>query len=277
MRRYCLVLCLLIALSGAGCWRSGSGDVDANANTAGEALPAYSDADQALADGSRFLDEGEINKAIDALDQAAKLNPDLAEAWFKLGIAYGLAEKRDETIATEGVPSDETKKSKPNSEKAFEKAVSAYKKIIDANPEDDVAYYNMGRAYNKLGKDEDAARALKQAVKIKPDDSEYQTELGAMLIKLAQYQEAIAPLKKAVELDPENIRAQELLEDAEAGQKRVSYSSPSNANKNANSNSNSNTNTSSSNSSKPPDTNPTPPPPAPAPSRPKPSPSKPTT
>src|SRR5688572_27664596 len=130
MRRSCLVLFLFLALTGAGCWRSASGDADANANV-GEALPAYADADQALAGGTKFLDEGEIDKAIDALDQAVKLNPDLAEAWFKLGIAYGLAEKRDETIATEGIPSDEPKKSKPNSEKAFEKAVTAYKKIVD--------------------------------------------------------------------------------------------------------------------------------------------------
>ena len=276
MRRSCLVLCLLLALTSAACWRSSSGDANANANV-GDGVASYGDADQALAEGTKFLDEGEIDKAIDALDQAVKVNPDLAEAWFKLGIAFGLAEKRDETIATEGVPSDETKKPKQNSEKAFEKAVTAYKKIIDANPEDDVAYYNLGRAYNKLNKDEDAARALKQAVKIKPDDGEYQTELGAILIKLAQYQEATAPLKRALELDPENIRAQELLEDAEAGRKRVNYSSTpkDDANKNANSNSNANANTSGSNSAKPPDVKPSPTPAAPAPPRPRPSPSRP--
>ena len=271
MRSSCFFLCLLFALSGAACWRASSGDTDANANTSAGALQPYSDPNQALADGTKFLDEGEIDKAIDALDQAVKLNADLAEAWFKLGIAYGLAEKRDETIATEGIPSDETKKSKPNSEKAFEKAVTAYKKLIDANPDDHVAYYNLGRAYNKLNKDEDAAKALKQAVKIKPDDSEYQTELGAILIKLAQYQEAIAPLKKALELDPESIRALELLEDAEAGRKRVNYSSTPKDDANKGSNANSNANTGSSNTSKPPDVGPSPSPPAPAPPRPRPS------
>ena len=274
MRRSCLVLCLLLALTSAACWRSASGEADANANVA-EGQPAYADADQALATGTKFLDEGEIDKAIDALDQAVKANPDLAEGWFKLGIAYGLAEKRDETIATEGIPSDETKKTKPNSEKAFEKAVNAYKKIVDANPEDDVAYYNLGRAYNKLNKDEDAARALKQAVKIKPDDAEYQTELGAILIKLAQYQEATPPLKRALELDPENIRAQELLEDAEAGRKRVNYTSTPKDDTNKNTNSNTNSNPGASNITTPPITKPSPTPPPPAPPRPRPSPSRP--
>ena len=96
MRRSCLVLCLLLALTSAACSRNSSGDANANANV-GEGVASYGDAGQALADGTKFLDEGEIDKAIDALDQAVKVNPDLAEAWFKLGIAFGLAEKRDET------------------------------------------------------------------------------------------------------------------------------------------------------------------------------------
>jgi tetratricopeptide (TPR) repeat protein len=99
-----------------------------------------------------------------------------------------------------------------------------------------------------------------------PDDTEYQTELGAILIKLAQYHEAIAPLKKALELDPENIRAQELLEDAEAGRSRVNYSStPKDDKKPSNSNANSNSNSVTTSDNKLP-------PPTPAPNTPKPRP-----
>ena len=239
-------------LVSASCsWRASSDDTKQNANTAVD-LSQVSDADLALAEGNRFLDTGETDKAIDALSQAVKLNPDLAEGWFKLGIAYGLAEKRDQTLEktsdnTNGTNTESAKKpTKTNSEKAFEKAVAAYKKLIGANGNDDVAYFNLGRAYNKLNEDEDAAKALKQAVKLKPDDTEYQTELGAILIKLAQYHEAIPPLKKALELDPENIRAQELLEDAEAGRSRVNYSStPKEDKKKQDDNSNTNSNTSS--------------------------------
>ena len=110
---------------------------------------------------------------------------------------------------------------------------------------------------------------MKQAVKIKPDDTEYQTELGAILIKLAQYQEAIPPVKKALELDPENIRALELLEDAEAGRKRVNYSAtPKEDKKPSNSNTNSATN-----STSPGDKPPPPPGNAANPTKPRPSPS----
>ena len=258
-RSFLYVWIIFAAVCFAGCSRSAEpGELNSDSNTGLPQLVTYTDANQALADGNKFLDEGETDKAIDALSQAVKLDPNLAEAWFKLGIAYALAEKRDETLVeaneTESITApSKSAPPKPNSVKAFEKAVIAYKKLIDVNDEDDVAYYNLGRAYNKLNEDEDAAKALKQAVKLKPDDTDYQTELGAILIKLAQYQEAIAPLKKALELDPENIRAMELLEDAEAGRKRVNYTStPKEDKKGSNSNSNANPSASPADSKPPP-------------------------
>jgi Flp pilus assembly protein TadD len=263
MKRIVLLLCIAaVGIAGAGCSGStGSGEANQDAN-ASAPLDQYTDANVALADGTKFLDEGETDKAIDALNQAVKLNPDLAEAWFRLGVAYALAEMRDENLGkaneSEPTPSSKSPAPKANSVKAFEKAVAAYKRQIDVNSEDDAAYFNLGRAYNKLNEDEDAAKALRQAVKIKPDDTEYQTELGAILIKLAQYQEAISPLKKALELDPENIRAQELLEEAEAGRKRVNYTAtPKDDKKGSNTNTNTTTN-----STTPSDTRPPPPIPA---------------
>ncbi|HEX6123787.1 MAG TPA: tetratricopeptide repeat protein [Pyrinomonadaceae bacterium] len=279
MRGLLTLICMFVLLASAGCWGSAGTDesIQQNANAAYEPLPEYSDANVALADGTKFLDTGETDKAIDALNQAVKLNPDLAEAWFRLGIAYGLAEIRDKALAVTDAnttPSPTgTREVKKNSEIAFEKAVAAYKKIIEANEEDHAAYYNLGRAYNKLNEDEDAAKALKQAVKLYEDDTEYQTELGAILIKLAQYQEAVSALKKALELDPENIRAQELLEDAEAGRKRVSYSSTPKEEKKSG---NSNTTNSNAAPSPSPDSKLPPPTPVPSPAGPRPSPTRPT-
>lgn len=271
MRNLLLVLGLSVVLVSAGCLGRATTDANQNSNTATE-VPQFTDANLALAEGTNFLDTGETDKAIDALGQAVKLNPDLGEAWFKLGIAYALAEKRDETVETTSPePAPTGKKStKSNSEKAFEKAVASYKKIVAQNDQDHAAYFNLGRAYNKLNEDEDAAKALKQAVKLMPDDTEYQTELGAILIKLAEYHEAIAPLKKALELDPENIRAQELLEDAQAGRSRVSYSSTPKNTKTSNSNASSNSNTLTPSNNKVP-----PPTPAPTTQKPRPTPTKP--
>ena len=232
-----------------------------------DASGGFATATDALAEGTKLLDTGETAQAIDVLLQAVKMDPDLAEAYFKLGIAYSLIEKGDQTVETEPIgsttPDPKDKKAgekKKNSEKAFESAVEGYKKLIAKNKEDDTAYFYLGLSYNKLNEDEDAAKALKEAVRLKPDNAEYQIELGSILIKLAQYHEAVAVLKKALELDPESVDAQEKLEDAEAGRKRVDFAPPKkedkkpddgNSNVNANSSSPS-SNSSSSNTSKPP-------------------------
>ncbi len=206
-------------------------NVESNATNSVISPIEYSDANTALADGIKALDTGDTERAIEILNRAVELDPDLADAYFRLGIAHALIEFRDQITASESLestppPGDSDKKQKQEksrSEIAFEKAVAAYKKRINTNKEDHAAYYNLGRSYNKLNEDEDAAKALREAVKLNPDDTEYQTELGSILIKLAKYAEAEAALKKAIELDENNLEAVDLLERAEAGRKRVSF------------------------------------------------------
>jgi tetratricopeptide (TPR) repeat protein len=228
------ILLFAAALFAAGCsGGAGSENVNSAAQAQQPQPPAnpqeITDANIALAEGTRLFEYGDTDRAIEMLNRAVELDPDLAEAYFKLGVAYALVEARDASVVetqVEPTPAPEKgkeEKKKTRSEEAFEKAVEAYKKHLEANPEDDLAYFNLGRSYNKLNEDKEAAKALKEAVKLKPDDTEYQTELGAILVKLAEYAEAIPPLKKATDLDPENTRAIELLEDAEAGKRRIDY------------------------------------------------------
>jgi tetratricopeptide (TPR) repeat protein len=202
-----------------------------------EVVPTFTDAGEALAAGNKYLDENKTENAIEALKQATKLNPDLADAHFQLGIAYSLREKEDEILqrdTTEATPTPAPqRKAKKgtkevatiltNSDKSFENAAKAYEKIIKKNAKDDAAFFNLGRAYNKINLDKEAEKALRQAVKLKPEDSEYQTELGKILIKLASYDEAVTVLKKAVELDENNTQAIDSLEKAEAGKKRTNF------------------------------------------------------
>lgn len=265
-----LIGCLSLAFAGCGGAPTNTNSnavvaSNANANTAAVAdFSSITDASAALAEGKRLLDENQTETAIVALKRAVEIDPDLAEAHFQLGIAYDLLDMQNEQSGKVTEPAsnsnskDAAKKTK--SERAFEDAVKAYKKWIAKNPKDDNAYYYLGRTYAKLMQDDDAEEAFQEAVKLKPDDSEYQTELGAILIKLAQYHEAIKPLKKAIELDSSNGRAVDLLEDAEAGKKRVDYvSNDKNANttvsgKGSNSNSNSNTSSGSNSNSATPST-----------------------
>jgi tetratricopeptide (TPR) repeat protein len=243
-----------LALSGIGCGPNAentnqntnvttpattpTAETNQNANVASvkkdEPVPTFTDANTAFTEGSKYFDQNETEKAIDAFKQAVKLNPDLADAHFQLGVALALLEKEDEGVVkvNEPEPAKTPKKGKEpvaqkkESEKAFENAVKAYQKLLAKNPKDDNAHFNLARSYNKLNKDKEAEKAIRQAVKLKPEDSQYQTELGAILIKFAKYEEAVAALKKALKIDETNSHAQELLDKAEAGQKRVEYGIP---------------------------------------------------
>lgn len=228
LRSIFIFILLTAAVALSGCTGAAApGDAPGDANTDASA-PAFNSADQALAEGKRLMDANETEKAIAAFDQAVALDPNMGEAYFQLGIAHALIENEQRGKLLDGdptatAPGEKTDKAKTESEKAFEKAVTAYRKELETDPNNDLAQFNLGRALNKLNKDPEAEKAFKEAVKLKPDDTEYQTELGAILIKLAQYREAIPPLKKAIELDAENIQAQELLDDAEAGRQRIDY------------------------------------------------------
>ena len=207
-------------------------------NAQPEVVPTFTDAGEALTAGNKYLDENKTENAIEALKQATKLSPDLADAHFELGIAYCLREKEDEILQRDTqeatpTPAPQRKAKKgslkevatilTNSDKSFDNAAKAYVKIIRKEPKNDAAFFNLGRAYNKINMDREAEKALRQAVKLKPEDGEYQTELGKILIKLASYDEAVIVLKKAVELDENNAEAVDSLEKAEAGKKRTNF------------------------------------------------------
>jgi len=258
MYRSFLVLIIVFAVVGGfGCRKA---EV-ANANAEPAAEPAapsqfasITDPAAAVAEGDRLFDDNQTELAIEAYKRAIELNPDLADAFFKMGVAYALIETEAvRTGTSDHVPGEVVgnKLVKTNSIKMFEKAVVAYRKLLAKTPDDPVANFNLGRSLNKLDKDEDAEKALEKAVKLKPDDVEYMNELGLIQIKLAKYHEAVKVLKKALELDPENPETEEALEEATAGARRLDYNNPDNTNtaKRTNSNANVNANTASNSNS----------------------------
>lgn len=208
----------------------------ANAVTVSAEPQVYTDAQTALSDGKKLFDENKFDESINALEQAVKLDPKLAEAHFYLGMNYDQSESNEpSSVVSEDEKQETTTVTRKNekgkketvkltrSEKAFQDAAELYEKVTKEKPEDDLSFYNLGRSYNKLNQDEEAEKALRQAVKLKPDDVDYQIEFGKILTKLSHYDEAVKALKKAQTLDPSNGYVEDLLDKAEAGEKRIDY------------------------------------------------------
>jgi tetratricopeptide (TPR) repeat protein len=199
----------------------------------------FTDANEALAEGKKLLDLDKNKEAIEVFKQAVKINPEMADAHFQLGIAYALIE--NEKADNQGLEAQKIdantntgKKAKPtptpvkvkDSEKAFGDALKAYQKVIAKNPKDDAAQYNIGRCYSKLFKDKEAEAALRKATNMNPKNEDYKIELGAVMINLTKYKEAVGVLKQVLKMNPNNSQAEALLEKADAGNKRETYGVP---------------------------------------------------
>ncbi len=197
-------LCLL--LFSAGCRKNKSETHPANGTSVGIANGTTDGPSQArslLEKGKELYRNDEDSEAVEAFNQALRLDPNLAEAHFRLGLAYEALNKAEEA------------------ESAYKKAVETYKQYLTDNPDDPEAHYNLGQTYAGLRLYSEAVREYRQANKLKNDDADVYCDLGMALTRLAQYDEAAAAFSKSLDIDPDNYRAQDGLAEARAGVERI--------------------------------------------------------
>lgn len=90
-------------------------------------------------------------------------------------------------------------------EKKFDKAIPAYIKAVEVNASDPVVNYNLGNAYFKNSRYEDAAKAFDNTASVANDSSMKQKTFynkGVSLSKQKKLEESIDAYKNAVKLDP---------------------------------------------------------------------------
>ncbi|MBA2524310.1 MAG: tetratricopeptide repeat protein [Pyrinomonadaceae bacterium] len=207
MRYIVLVAVIPLFFGQAACSRKqkpSQADADA-ARQAAKTIEGDSEARVYLEKGREFYGNDEDAQAAEAFQSALKLDPELAEAHFRLGLTYDALGQEQEA------------------EEAYKKAVETYKKYLNFNGNnDDVeAHYNLGQSYAGLHLYSEAVREYRQATRLKPDDAAIHYDLGLALMRLAQYDEATRAFAKSLELDPENYRAADELAEAREGVKRI--------------------------------------------------------
>ncbi|HVF23752.1 MAG TPA: tetratricopeptide repeat protein [Pyrinomonadaceae bacterium] len=153
--------------------------------------------------GKEFYRNDQDQEAVGSFEEAVKLDPDLAEAHFRLGLGYEALGKSDEAEAE------------------YKKAVETYKKYLADHEDDPEAHYDLGQTYAGLGQYSEAIREYRFATKLKEDDPDIYYDLGVAHTKLAQYDAAAVAFSKSLEIDPENFRAQDGLDEAKEGIKRI--------------------------------------------------------
>lgn len=79
-----------------------------------------------------------------------------------------------------------------------EEALAAFRRVIDAHPDDATAHYNMGNLLNGLGRADEAVKAFHRAALLKPDFAEAHANLGATLHMAKRYDEAVTAYRGAL-------------------------------------------------------------------------------
>ena len=82
----------------------------------------------------------------------------------------------------------------------YQEAIESYKQAIRIEPDYADAHNNLGITYGKLGRWQDAIESYKQAIRIEPDYAEAHYNLGFAYDELGLYQDAIESYKQAIRI-----------------------------------------------------------------------------
>jgi len=140
-----------------------------------------------LQDGlDRFTDK-DYAKAAEELESDVRLNPDHAQAYHYLGLAYEELGRED-------------------------KALAAFQALAKLNPAYPAVQANLGLAYYRAGRHEDAVRAFSEAVIQSPDDAVVMNNLAWCLIKIDRSLDiALKLMRRAAQLEPGEIEYRDTL------------------------------------------------------------------
>jgi len=93
----------------------------------------------------------------------------------------------------------------------YEKAIKKFKRIVELDPHNYRAHYNLGIAYFNLELFEEALNACETAIAIKPDYKHCHYNIGLIYEEKENLEKAIEAYQKALKIDPDFIYAKQAL------------------------------------------------------------------
>jgi predicted O-linked N-acetylglucosamine transferase (SPINDLY family) len=174
-----------------------------------QAQPNYPDALHLL--GVIAHQVGQHHTAVDFINRAIGLNPNVAEFHNNIGEAYRALDKLEEATGHYR----QAMTLKPTYAEPFnnlgivlslrgqtEEAVAQYRRALALAPANAETHYNLGNALKGLGRLEEAAASYRQAVTLKPTFAEAYNNLGFALQEQGKLEEAVVHYQRAVALKP---------------------------------------------------------------------------
>ena len=159
---------------------------------------------------------GQLGEAVKSLTEAIKLNPDLAEAYFRRGICFFEMEEADlaladfekaSTLAYEDPRSRLWEGFTQAKLKNYYEAIRAYGQAIAESDRYTPAYVNRGLAYMMVGDYAKALTDFNDAIRIEPTESDHYFKRGLVYEKLGKNQEAADSFTSAIKFNDKNVEA----------------------------------------------------------------------
>ena len=170
---------------------------------------------------------GRLGEAIAHLQQALRIDPDLAEVHNNLGIALVQTGRIEDAIAHY----QQALQIKPVYAEAhnnlavalarlgrLQEAMGHWEQALRFNPDYAAAHNNLGTALAQTGRIGDAIPHYQQALRINPDLADAHCNLGIALGQTRRLGEAIAHLQRALQIKPDYTQARNALARLQAGQ-----------------------------------------------------------
>jgi len=131
--------------------------------------------------GTVYLEIGDTNTALVALERAVAINPTLSESRTNLGNIYLQRSRLNE-------------------------AVQQYRAALQLNPRDPKTHYNLGNAYLVLDELNAAASSFRQAIQFDPNFVDAYRSMALLCTRQEQYGAALSELNRALALDGRNVQ-----------------------------------------------------------------------
>ncbi len=133
--------------------------------------------------GQSFLKAAQYEKAEEIYKFLAQLNPEEATLYYRIILSMY------------------------NEAKMHDNAIEAATKIIELNPDDADAVYNLGYMYLTLKKYREAIQTFKKSLELRPNFEYAYANLGNCYFQIKNYSQALWAYQKLIEIDPENTDA----------------------------------------------------------------------
>ncbi len=171
--------------------------------------------------GQLYAEQGQGELALADLEEAVKVAPRSAEAWFYLGV-YRWRFRSDASGALAALK--KAVELHPNAWYATElgnvyfasgdreAAVAAYERAVTLSGRNAYTWYSLGRAYQTLERWEEAASAYAEAVALEPQNAGLHATLAYAYEQAGKREDALAEYQAALALEPNHPEWQEAVE-----------------------------------------------------------------